>query len=130
MAEVDFNGDKERGWVYAGRRSNGEVRFKKYTNQTLEHVKGYLDERSIAYLVYPRQCLLFIYKEKEPASKYSPRYSYYYTTGRWGSDKRTKHYHSDGIEHFISKYYRTVEEDKAFWESKKEEVKGEQNDQG
>ena len=118
MPELDTENTEKEGWVYVGRKSNGEPKFRKFTNQTLEYVKDYLDSKGIVYFVYEGQALFFIYKEKEPKSRYSARYSYYYTTGQWGSHKRKKHYHSDGIEHFIEKYYRTIEEDKEYWESK------------
>jgi hypothetical protein len=100
--------EKENGWVYAGSDSKGKPKFRKYTGQTIEHVKEYLDNKGIAYYVHER--------DKEPSSRYSSRYSYYYTTGRWGSDKRKKHYHSDGIEHFMETYYRTAEEEKSYWD--------------
>lgn len=115
MSEVTFE-EEENGWVYAGRNSKGEPKFKKPTNQTLEYVKEYLDNKGIAYVVHEKQSLMFIYKDKEPQTRYSKRYAYYYTTGRWGDDKRKKHYHSDGIEHFIETYYRTTEEDRAYWD--------------
>jgi len=116
MSEVTFEKEEENGWTYVGRNSKGEPKFRKYTGQTLEHVKEYLDNKGIAYYVHERQALVFIYKDKEPNSRYSRRYSYYYTTGRWGSDKRNKHYHSDGIEHFMETYYKTTEQEKDYWD--------------
>ena len=89
--------------------------------ETLEYVKDFLDKKEIAYFVREQQALIFIYKEKDPDSMYSSRYAYYYTTGRWGSDKRRKHYHSDGIEHFMSTYYTTVEQDKKYWDDLKDQ---------
>ena len=104
MSEVSFD-TENNAWRYVGRTKSGKPKFRKYTDQSIEHVKEYLDGMGIAYLVDTRGFLIFIYREKEPKSRYSPRYSYYYTTGRWGSDKRNKHYHSDGIEHFMEKYF-------------------------
>ena len=118
MPEINVEDIRKKGWVYVGRKANGEVKFRKYTEQSLEHVKSYLDLKGISYVVYEKPCLIFIYKEKDPVNEYRPRYSYYYTTGQWGDDKRRKHYHSDGIEHFISTYFKTLEEDKAYWDSK------------
>ena len=115
MAEKTFEEERNNGWTYVGKNSKGEPKFRKYTNETLEYVKDFLDKKEIAYFVREQQALIFIYKEKDPASMYSSRYAYYYTTGRWGSDKRKKHYHSDGIEHFMSTYYTTVEQDKKYW---------------
>jgi hypothetical protein len=122
MTEISFDSDsKKEGWVYVGTNSKGERKFRKYTNESLDFVTDYLDSKGLAYMVHEPQALVFIYKEKDPSSEYSSRYSYYYTTGRWGSDKRRKHYHSDGIEHFITKYYKTLEEEKAYWEEQKKD---------
>jgi hypothetical protein len=115
MAEQTFEGNEEEGWTYVGRNSKGEPKFRKPTNQTLEFVKDYLDNKGLAYFVHENQALLFIYKDKEPQSRYSSRYSYYYTTGKWGSDKRKKHYHSKSIEHFVETYYSSREQDKIYW---------------
>jgi len=111
-------------WTYVGKNSKGEPKFKRYTEETLEFVKDYLDSKGIAYFVHEAQNLIFIYKEKEPKNRYSSRYAYYYTTGRWGNDRRSKHYHSDGIEHFITKYYQTAEQEKEYWDSIKEKETG------
>ena len=119
MAEKTFEEERNNGWTYVGKNSKGESKFRKYTNETLEYVKDFLDKKEIAYFVREQQALIFIYKEKDPASMYSSRYAYYYTTGRWGSDKRRKHYHSEGIEHFMNTYYTTVEQDKEYWDNVK-----------
>lgn len=119
MAEKTFEEERNNGWTYVGKNSKGESKFRKYTNETLEYVKDFLDKKEIAYFVREQQALIFIYKEKDPASMYSSRYAYYYTTGRWGSDKRRKHYHSEGIEHFMNTYYTTVEQDKEYWDNLK-----------
>ena len=121
MAEKTFEEERNNGWTYVGKNSKGEPKFRKYTNETLEYVKDFLDKKEIAYFVREQQALIFIYKEKDPASMYSSRYAYDYTTGRWGSDKRKKHYHSDGIEHFMSTYYTTVEQDKKYWDDLKDQ---------
>ena len=109
---------KKEGWSYVGKNSKGEPKFRRYIDQTLEDVKEYLDAKGIKYVVHEKIGLMFIYKDKEPKSRYSSRYAYYYTTGKWGSDKRTKHYHSDGIEHFIEKFYMTTEETIKYWNEK------------
>lgn len=120
MSEVTFDNSKKKdGWVYVGRKKNGQPKFRKFTNESEEFVKKYLDDKGIAYMVVPKVKLFFIYKDKEPNSRYASRYSYYYSTGQWGSDKRQKHYHSDGIEHFMDTYYRTTEEDAIFWDNKR-----------
>lgn len=117
----EIKSENASGWQYVGKNSKGEPKFRKYTNQTLEHVIQYLDSLNIVYLVKAEASLIFIYKDKEPKSQYSSRYSYYYTTGRWGDDKRNKHYHSNSIEHFMEKYYLSAEESKIRWEQKKQE---------
>lgn len=122
MSEVTFDDSKKKnGWVYVGRKKNGKPKFRKFTNQSEDHVRSYLDSLGIAYIVYPKIKMFFIYKSKEPEDRYSPRYSYYYSTGQWGSDKRSKHYHSDGIEHFMGTYYKSSSEDAEYWSKKKDE---------
>ena len=122
MSEVTFDDSKKKdGWVYVGRKKNGKPKFRKFTNQTEEHVKKYLDDLGVDYIVYPKIKMFFIYKIKNPKDRYSPRYSYYYSTGQWGSDKRNKHYHSEGIEHFMSTYYRSAEQDAEYWSNKTDE---------
>ena len=115
MAEQTFEGNEKEGWAYAGRNSKGEPKFRRPTNQTLEFVKDYLNNKGLAYFVHEKQALLFIYKDKEPKSRFSSKYAYYYTTGMWGSDKRNKHYHSKGIENFVETYYRSREQDQIYW---------------
>ena len=117
MSEQTFD-NENKGYVYAGRDAKGKPKFRKYTNEDLDYVKKYLDDKSIAYFVHEKQKLIFIYKEKEPKGRYSSRYSYYYSTGRWGDDRRRQHYHSEGVDHFINNYYKTKEEDIEYWSSK------------
>ena len=127
MAEITpdekFNYKNKLGWNYVGKNSKGEPKFRRYIDQTLEDVKKYLDAKGLQYLVHEDIACMFIYKDKEPENRYSSRYVYYYTTGRWGSDKRSKHYYSDGIKHFIEKFYMTTEQTKEYW-NKKEKVDG------
>ena len=115
--------ENEPAWRYVGKNSKGVPKFRKDTNQTLDHVVEYLDKRGVTYLTKPEAYVVFIYKDKEPKSQYSSRYSYYYTTGRWGDDKRRKHYHSNGIEHFMENYYTTAEESRAKWKQKEQKEK-------
>jgi len=110
--------ENNSGWEYTGRNSKGKPKFRRPTNQTLDYVKSYLDELDVVYLVREAATLIFIYKDKDPVSMYSPRYAYYYSTGRWGSDRRNKHYHSKGIEDFMENYYTTSEEARARWADK------------
>ena len=120
MSEQTFKDNNKEGWVYVGSNSKGEPKFRKYTNQTLEFVKDYLDKKGLAYFVHEKQSLIFIYKDKEPKSRFSSRYAYYYTTGMWGSDKRKKHYQSKGIEHFVETYYRSREQDQIYWDNQED----------
>lgn len=115
------------GWKYTGRNAKGEAKYKKYTHQTLEHVKQYLDSLDICYRVCESAPIVFIYRDKEPKSVYSSRYSYYYTTGRWGNDRRNKHYHANSIEHFMQTYYTSSEQQDA-WNEKEKRMKGEMNE--
>tara|TARA_R110002096_G_scaffold188608_3_gene368561 strand:+ start:229 stop:591 length:363 start_codon:yes stop_codon:yes gene_type:complete len=110
---------EESEWEYVGTNSKGKPKFRRYTNQTLQYVTDYLDNLGVSYLTKEEATLIFIYTEKDPESQYSQRYSYYYSTGRWGTDKRVKHYHSKGIEHFMETYYETHEQKMALWEDKR-----------
>jgi len=105
-------------WIFTGCNSKGKPKFSRLTNQTLEHVLEYLKKHDVAYLVYEGPRLIFIFQDKEPKNAHSKRYAYYYTTGRWGSDKRNKHYHSRGIEDFMKNYYLTTEQAKERWGNK------------
>ena len=95
-------------WKFKGIKK-GRKNFQWRTNQTLEHVKEYLDNKNINYIVHEKPKMLFIYRVSNPTSEYSERYSYYYTSGRWGDDTRTKHYSSKGIEDFIERFYKPSE---------------------
>jgi len=108
----------ENKWVYKGTNSKGKRKFRIYTDDTKDDVINYLNKKGIAYVYHPKASMFFIYKEKEPKDEYAPRYAYYYTTGMWGNDTRSKHYYSKGIEHFIETYYETLDETKKYWESK------------
>jgi hypothetical protein len=109
-------------WRYARRNSKGEVKFRKDTKQSAEHVMSVLDERDIEYVYIPSATMFFIYKKpKGENGYYSPRYAYYYTTGKWGGSTRKKHYHSNGIEDFLERYYETYEQTKARFEEKTDE---------
>ena len=123
MAEQKFEEQKSKGWVYTGKNSKGEIKFRKYTKQDLDYVKKYLDDKGLAYYVHEKTKLIFIYKDPEPKSQYSARYAYYYTTGMWGSDTRQKHYHSNGIEDFIDRFFKTSEESKRYWDEKNKKEK-------
>lgn len=103
--------EKEVGqWKYVGYGKKTGPKFRRYTGETAEDVVAYLKKVGVSCRVENEGNLVFIYKEQEPSDRFSPRYSYYPTTGRWGDDTRSKHYHSNGIEDFMSKYYETLEE--------------------
>ena len=63
MAEKTFEEERNNGWTYVGKNSKGEPKFRKYTNETLEYVKDFLDKKEIAYFVREQQALIFIYKD-------------------------------------------------------------------
>jgi hypothetical protein len=73
----------------------GKTIFKVYTNQDIEHVEQYLEEKGLDY-----------------------SYKNYYTTGRWGvlyNRKNTKrmHYCCKDIETLVTKYIFKEREDDA-----------------
>jgi len=109
-SEENTEDKTESNWVYVGYGKKTGPKFRRYTGETLEYIKDYLNNLGVPFRVENNGNLLFIYKESEPEGRFSPRYSYYPTTGRWGKDNRSKHYHSKGIEDFMTNYYETLEE--------------------
>ena len=83
--------------------SKGETIFRRDTNESLEHVKNYLNSKNIEYEVKEQAHMIKVFTKGRD-------YSYYYTTGRWAPYKKylggypKKHYHSKGIEDFITRF--------------------------
>jgi hypothetical protein len=92
-------------WIFSGVSSSGKAKFKRFTNDTLNDVIEFLDNKKIKYIVKEKALMLSIYS-------CSRKYSYYYTTGRWALDKHAyeKHrkkifYRSKGIEDFYTRFF-------------------------
>jgi len=87
-------------WEYVRTNSKGEAVFRKETGQSLEYVCEYLDKNHIDYEVILSATLIVVY------SKANRPYMYYWSTGRWTPRRKSykKHFHSDGVEDFVSKY--------------------------
>jgi len=98
----------EYNWSYARTNSKGEVILKHDTGEDLDDVLKYLDSLEGVVVDHkPKAHMLFV----EYCGK---RYSYYYTTGRWASRKKTgyptKHYHAKNIKHFMTTYVLPLKE--------------------
>lgn len=91
--------EKEYKWSYDRTNSKGEVIFRHDTEEDFEFVINFLKEKNIDYEVKIYANMLWIhYNDKT--------YSYYPTTGRWGTRNNhyLKHYHSKGIEDFYTRF--------------------------
>tara|TARA_R100000322_G_C5347628_1_gene167450 strand:+ start:259 stop:609 length:351 start_codon:yes stop_codon:yes gene_type:complete len=107
-------------WEYVRTNSKGEAVFRKDTNESLEFVENYLQEKNIQYCVSMGASLLWIENEE------GREYVYYWTTGRWSprKPKYKVHYRSNGIDDFVTRFLnRFVEQNKI-----ERELKNEQND--
>lgn len=90
----------KHNWKFVRHNSKGEAVFRKDTNETLEFVEKYLQDNKIDYMVNIPASLLWITNDE------AKEYVYYWTTGRWAKRQRTylKHYHSNGIEDFVTRF--------------------------
>lgn len=97
--------EKDYNWSYARTNSKGEVIFRHDTEEDFEFVINFLKEKNIDYEVKIYANMLWIhYNDKT--------YSYYPTTGRWGTRNNhyLKHYHSKGIEDFYTRFLIPVKD--------------------
>jgi len=89
-------------WKNGGLRRN--------TNETIEDVFKYLKDNKIKFKdTRKSNSIITIYNNNKE------EYGYVYNTGRWSTYKgfKVKHYHSKGIEDFVTKYLnKFVEENK------------------
>tara|TARA_B100001057_G_scaffold498608_1_gene606191 strand:+ start:2244 stop:2738 length:495 start_codon:yes stop_codon:yes gene_type:complete len=92
---------KEYNWKFNRVNSKGEVIFKHKTNESLDEVVKFLEEKNINFEVKEGARMLWIYFKDN-------KFSYYYTTGRWSpfiyKSNPKKHYHSTGIEDFYNRF--------------------------
>jgi len=89
-------------WKYVRTNSKGEPIFRRDTNESLEFVTNYLNDKDIPYEICKTAGLIWIDNIAEVT------YVYYWTTGRWAirktNKKYKKHYHSKGIDDFVTNY--------------------------
>ncbi|BCV01889.1 MAG: hypothetical protein CM15mV47_140 [uncultured marine virus] len=97
-------------WTYVRTNSKGEPIFRRDTNEDLDFVEKYLSERNINYDLRLGATMMYIY------NNHNKRYAYYWTTGRWSAENAitNQHYHSKGIDDFVSRFlnrFAEVKED-------------------
>lgn len=90
-------------WVYVGKDKDGKPKLKRLTHESAEFVADMLNEREIPFEFKPGAHMFRVYNPKT-----HQWYQYFYTTGKWGvyyySKRPEKHYHSKGVEDFITRY--------------------------
>jgi hypothetical protein len=90
-------------WYYAGKKKDGTPKIRRQTNETAEYVAEMLDTYGIPFLFQGTAKMFRVY---HPENK--KQYQYFYTTGQWGmyyyGKRPEKHYHSNGVYEFITKY--------------------------
>ena len=92
-------------WKYDRTNSKGETILKHNTNQTLEQVGNFLEDKGIKYEVRGKTKMLWVYT-------HDTKFCYYFTTGRWtpyvyGRFPK-KHYRSKGIKDFYTRFLLPV----------------------
>lgn len=110
--EVTLNSTKEfpkqkSEFYFVRTKKNGEVVFRRDTNELLEYVAEVLNNNGIPFQYKEKAYCFVLYKEE--TGRY---YQYYYTTGRWGVFRKggvlpEKHYHSNGIQDFLDRFFNT-----------------------
>jgi len=90
---------EEYNWSYSKTNSKGEAVFRHDTEEDFNFVTDFLDKKNIEYENKLTSTMLWIYYNNKT-------YSYYPTTGRWGTraNHYLKHYHSKGIEDFYTRF--------------------------
>lgn len=86
-------------WHFDRVNSKGKKIFKHYTQEDIEDVLNYLDERCFDYEIAGGGMLWITNKNDDI-------FSYYWTTGKWSTYKynRKKHYQAMGIKDFLDRY--------------------------
>ena len=94
---------KEYDWKFDRVNSQGEVIFRHNTNETVEQVIKFLEDKNVEYELTEGagSTMFWIYCN-------ATKYSYYSTTGRWSPIKKnnypTKHYSSTNIKDFYERF--------------------------
>ena len=108
---VSLEGEDKDKWNFKGIDNEGNPKFIRYTNETLNTVTSFLDKKDVKYIIKEKALMLSIYS-------YADRYSYFYTTGTWNCNI-TKHRHykktysSRGIKDFYTRFLKpTIDREK------------------
>ena len=67
---------EQYNWSFSRVNSKGEAKFKHKTDESLDEVLDYLEDRGLDYEVVDKATMIWVYAN-------DTKYSYYYTTGRW-----------------------------------------------
>ncbi len=93
--------EKEYNWIFDRTNSKGETILKHYTNQTLEQVITFLEDKQLKYEIKNGAQMLWIYTHEK-------KFCYFYTTGRWAAFTHgrfpRKHYRAKGIKDFYTRF--------------------------
>lgn len=95
--------DNKDKWVYDRTNSNGEKKFKRYTDENLNDAVEFLEKEGVEYIVKEGGSMVWIFILDK-------KYQYYYTTGRWGVINRNfsglpkHHYHCRGIKDLFDRF--------------------------
>lgn len=116
---------KEYNWSFKRRNSKGEILFKHSTNETVEDVMDFLDDKGIDFVLTEGAGSTMFW-----VSYNDSKYAYFTTSGRWAPYNKKlkgypdKHFHSKGIEDFYTRFL-TAEPDfgKKLSEENKKSVK-------
>ena len=87
-------------WEYVRTNSKGEAIFRRDTDDDFDFVCSYFEDKDIPYK-FKEGGNVFIIKNKTGKD-----YVYYWSTGRWSPKHKSNkiHYHSKGVEDFVTKY--------------------------
>ena len=97
--------ETEYNWKYDRTNSKGETILRHNTNQTIEQVINFLEDKGIKYDIKEGANMLWIYTHEK-------KFCYYFTTGRWAAYVHgrfpNKHYRSKGIKDFYTRFLLPV----------------------
>lgn len=97
--------EQKSEFYFVRENKKGEAVFRRDTNESVEYVAEVLNNNGIPF-EYKKGAYCFnLYKED--TGRY---YQYYPTTGRWGQYRLggvlpKKHYHSNGIQDFLDRFF-------------------------
>ena len=105
----------EDKWHWAGIDSEGNNKFKHFTNEHLSEVTDFLDNKNINYIIGEASNTVNIYS-------YADKFQYYYTTGKWSvyrkgwSKYKKKYYNANNITDFYTRFFlKNLEREKKYF---------------